>query len=284
MTAALTARAFGGGPLEGDRIVRLVYSDEAGIDLKEPYAVVSAVIVDGDRQLVALERHLEKLVNKWVPETQREGFIFHATEIFNGTSRGSGKPFERNHPDWPHEKRWKIADDLAACFGKFKTTLTFGFVEKSAFPAKDTTKAQWEALEPKKKAIVVHCVAFSSMLVKVDLWLRRNTNEICMMIVEDNDQAHSMLKETQIYQQTRAAQAAKTPQERSIFPLRKVKQHPLFEPKSANSVLQLADFSAYVAKKYLMADHRYDRYFQPMVPHIIEFLAPSTKPYERRPA
>jgi hypothetical protein len=45
------------------------------------------------------------------------------------------------------------------------------------------------------------------------------------------------------------------------FPLRKIKEDPLFQPKKPTSPLGIADFCAYVWKKVLMKDDRYVRIF-----------------------
>jgi hypothetical protein len=62
---------------------------------------VAGVIIDADKQLVALERHLDKIVARHIPDTHRDNFVFHATHLFNG----GGKVFTRNNPEWSLEKR-----------------------------------------------------------------------------------------------------------------------------------------------------------------------------------
>jgi hypothetical protein len=100
--------------------VRLVYVDEAGISDKrqEPFLVVAAAIVDADKQLVALERHLDKIVARYIPPQHHDNFVFHASHLFNG----GGKIFTRNNPDWPLPKRLAIADELAAIPAKFQSS------------------------------------------------------------------------------------------------------------------------------------------------------------------
>jgi hypothetical protein len=182
--------------------MRLVYIDEAGTSMTEPVLTVAAVVVDADRQLVALERYLDKLVGRWIPDHQRQGFIFHATELFNGTHRGSGKPFERDHPDWPIERRLEIADQLAAIPTKFNLPITVGWVERSNFPGSPELQDHWQTRTPGQKAVIMHVLAFAACALKIDLWMRKNTqNEICMLIVEDHEQARSMLRESQKYHQ-----------------------------------------------------------------------------------
>jgi hypothetical protein len=101
-------------PFQGSKIVRLVYLDEAGISSKEdePFLTVAGIIVDADSKLNSIENHLERLVMRHIPAQHREGFVFHATELFNG----GGKVFRREKPDfigphqWPLVRRLAIAD------------------------------------------------------------------------------------------------------------------------------------------------------------------------------
>ena len=56
----LPGQSLSGTPLSGDKVMRLVFMDEAGISNpeQEPFVTVSGVIVDADRLLIAIERHL----------------------------------------------------------------------------------------------------------------------------------------------------------------------------------------------------------------------------------
>src|SRR5688572_19923792 len=113
-------RSLSGDPLDGDKIVRFIFCDEAGISNPEhePFAVVAAVIIDADRQLHAIERHLAKLVDRHIRPRHREGFVFHATELFNGSYSKKAtfrrlKADEHGPVEYPLECRLRIADDLA---------------------------------------------------------------------------------------------------------------------------------------------------------------------------
>jgi hypothetical protein len=66
--------------------VRLVYMDEAGISkaAEEPFTVVAGVVVHADHQLNCVESALERILIRHIPERVRDGFVFHATELFNG--------------------------------------------------------------------------------------------------------------------------------------------------------------------------------------------------------
>jgi hypothetical protein len=56
-------RAFGGAPLVGERVVRIVYMDESGTSAKEEIALFSAVMVDADKQWKAVEKYLTRLIH-----------------------------------------------------------------------------------------------------------------------------------------------------------------------------------------------------------------------------
>jgi hypothetical protein len=237
--------------------------DEAGISNPEhePWVVVSGVIVDADKKLIAIERHLDALVTRFIPEQHRDVFVFHATELFNG----GGKVFRRDDPAWPLEKRLEIADSLAIVAKKFHIPLAFGFVERKNFP-----KTIAEELSTADKTLGAHVVSFMTCAMQVEMWMRTNTQgEVCLVVFEDNQQAKRLITKTQTTYQSRSELEklydGKIPEvDAQYFPFRRIKQRPLFEPKTPSSVLQLADFCAYVFKKYLMGDRRYDRFFAPI--------------------
>ena len=91
--------------------------------------------------------------------------------------------------------------------------------------------------------------------------------EFCLMIVEDNEQARTLIKNTQNAHQDDRLIANMTDEERRYFPLRRIKEDPLFQEKRVSSVLQVADFCAYVLKKLFMGDKTYGtRFSGPILP------------------
>src|SRR2546425_410290 len=87
------AAALGGGALSGDRWVRRIYIDDAGISAKEsePFSVVAGVILNADADWKKIQQYLAALKEEYVPKEKRNDFVaFHATEIFSG-----GKIFKR---------------------------------------------------------------------------------------------------------------------------------------------------------------------------------------------
>jgi hypothetical protein len=260
MTAPLS---FSGHPLEGDRIVRLVYMDEAGISVNEPWTVVSGIIVDADRQLVAIERRLNALVEKWISDEHRENFVFHAADLFNG----GGPVFDRRSVEL--SKRLQIADDLARIPLQFDLPLAFGMRRRANPPEPPEFFA---AMSEEERRAFPHVMAFVTCSMHIDHWMRQQaSNEICLLIVEDNQEVRSVLRQTQKNLQSGAWVGNLDLRHSAHFPFRKIKEDPLFQPKRSSSVLQIADFCAYVYKRILTSDARYERFFDPMR-HQIAFV------------
>lgn len=277
--AALGPRALGGGPLEGDRLVRLVYVDEAGISSpeQEPYLVVAGVIVDGDRQLRGVSRHLDKIVNRHIPDEYKADFIFHATELFNG----GGKVFKRAakddpKPEWPLERRLAIADELASIPRKFNLRISLGWIERARFPHIPPPVP----MTPGRVNVHAHVTAYMICALHADHWLRQQSkDEICMMVVEDNDQARKLIRETQNENQNRHLEVTNE-ELRGLLPFKRIMEDPLFQPKRRSSVLQLADFCAYVCKRRFMRTRHYDRFFDVLAPWIVN--SQEGQPFQRR--
>ncbi|MBI1649063.1 DUF3800 domain-containing protein [Hyphomicrobium sulfonivorans] len=233
-------------------MTRFVYVDEAGISnpAHEPFIVVAGVIVHADKQLNELEQRLQRLVERHIPADLRDGFVFHATELFNG----GGKVFCRADERWQLAKRLEIAHELASIPAKMKLPLAFGIVQRAHWPL--TFDAA--GMSGKERAVGQHVTAFMTCAMQVEMWMRVNTsNEVTMLIVEDNEQARKIIKDTQNQHRLTSAVDGFGPEERKYFPFKKIKSSPLFEQKRDSPALQIADFCAYVMKRRAMNDTRY---------------------------
>jgi Protein of unknown function (DUF3800) len=252
--------------------VRLVYIDEAGISkpTEEPFVVVAGVIAHGDHDLNGIENRLQRIMLRHIPERLREGFVFHATEVFNG-----GKTLKREKGDfigpreWPIERRLEIADDIMRTLRQFRLPVAIGFVERASFPQTFDIPQGWSEAE---RTVAAHASAFMNCAMVAEQWMRRDApNENCLLIVENNDQAKKIVSDLQRYHQDHAIEALLDERDRGHFPFRKIKEDPLFQPKKASNPLILADFCAYVFKRVLMQDDRYNRFFEIMRPNLIVF-------------
>jgi hypothetical protein len=236
--------------------VRLVYVDEAGISAKEAFLTVGGVIVHADNQLIALESALNEIVADWIPPEHQPGFVFHAMDLFNG----GGKVFRRDDERWPLSRRLDLADRLAALPQEHELTLSLGVVWKPEHEQRaDISDSQW--------ATFLHAIAFLGCALVAENWMRAECpDEVSMIIAEDNGQSRSMIRDVMRMNQDPSTNIAYSAHYAHLFPLRHIREDPLFQPKRSSSALQLADFWAYVAKKHFMKDRRYDRYWTVMRP------------------
>jgi hypothetical protein len=256
-----------GVPLEGNRLVRVTYIDESGLSRKEPILVQAGVIVHGDDQLVSVEEHLEYLVEKHIPIDKREGFFFHATDIYGG---GDKNCLFRDKDEWPDERRWAILDDLAAIPQKFDLPVCIGMIQKDQFPLPaGTDKTNPEVL--RRIDVAMHAMAIIQCEVGVELWLRKNTErEITHIIAENNHdvvlaakEAHTMLRDPQ------AIVAAGGPADHPVYPFKRIRDGLQFTTKAESRLLQIADVCAWSMRRYVNFASNARRFFDPIRPMVI---------------
>jgi len=255
--------------------VRLAYIDEAGISSKEPFLVVAGVLIHADKNLIEIERYLDKLVAQYIPTQFQDDFVFHATELFNG----GGRVFKRDDPKFPLSVRLEIAERIAVIPRRFNIRLAFGFVDKATFPRSAVVPA-FATLSERDKSSAAHVTAFMVASMQIDKWMRATApNEVCMLVVEDNQQARSLIKETHTYHQHNIAGRFADPEIVQYFPFRKIKEDPLFQQKRKSSILQVADFYAYVFKRFLLQDARYEHFIRDSRDQFaaVEYERPSQK-------
>ena len=111
--------------------MRLTFLDEARISdpTQEPVAVIAGVIVHADLQYKSLAGRIQKIVEDWIPPQDRDGFVFHGTDLFSG-----GKYFDRRV--WPLCIRWQILEELCMVPREFDLPIVFGFKIALSLPPK----------------------------------------------------------------------------------------------------------------------------------------------------
>jgi hypothetical protein len=153
----------------------------------------------------------------------------------------------------------QIAADLAAIPGKFDLPIVFGAVDRGKWPQQFPLP---EGIQPKERDALCHACGFYSCAIKIEQWMRRNTrDEVCLLVIEDNHNSRFILREAQRHFQGKHPGTSNPPGQ--PFPLGTIKQDPLFEPKQKSSLLQVADFCAYVLKRMFMnpTDPRYAPFY-----------------------
>jgi hypothetical protein len=247
--------------------MRLAYIDESGTGKVEhdPYLVVTAIIVNADAQMLDVKKHLRRMVEHFIPKEHQSGFVFHATELFNG----GGKLFDRKNPIVSKDRCLEIADELAAIPKKFHLRIAHGWVDRRFFPR--TFKLP-QNMSPHEKTLHEHATAFLTCSALVDGWMRKHAKrENCMTIIEDNHNVRQLLRDVQKTHQ-RVLENELDPRLKRLFPYRHIQEDPLFQPKTSASPLEIADFCAYIWRRFLNAqqDPRVLRFIDPMRGNIVE--------------
>lgn len=258
--------AFGGGPLRGDNLVRLVYLDEAGVSnpAQEPLLVVAGIVVNADKEFKLIESHLDELVKKHIHEEKRAGFSFHAMELFHGN-----KNFNRDV--WPLEKRLEILDDLVAIPKMFDIPICFGGVWRKLFKFRREREKPGE--KPARIEQLAHAEAFFTCVMQIEFVMRAIAqDEVAMLIAEDREPVRKMLKLLQSIITGRPPQQYKhvlsdptfVPDLKFLMPLQRIIETVHFAQKGESSLLQVADICAFAIKrKFTEASHA-ERLYGPL--------------------
>jgi hypothetical protein len=248
-----------GAPLAGDRLVRLTYLDEAGISANEGFLVVGGVLIDGDRQLTAIENHFNILLLKHIPIADRAGFVFHATDIW------SGGGYFKDREQWPLDKRLAILDDLVAIPEKFALPVSFGAVDWPKF----TLDLLVPGCDQRDLEIAAHAVAFGHCCMGVEKFMRMAfPTEVTILIAEDRDSVRASLKEA-ISVFRNPVLAEKLELDQGYFPFEKIKDTVHFAKKSESRHLQIADICTFVLRGHLLKKKHNDRFYNVLKPLLI---------------
>jgi hypothetical protein len=259
-------RAFGGGELMGDRLVRFAYLDESGIgDAKaEPFVVVAGVIVNADIQIKAIEKYLHEMTVDFVHPKLRSLLCFHAKELFNG-----GGIFDRKI--YPKELRWKILRELCEIPQKFDLPVVMGFVPRAQYKAVPN-RSVWKE---KDLAAGAQAMASTACLIAIEKYMRQvDPNEVAALVYENNNDAKKLIKDTQRLLKDsnftiNLGPNIFSPSITAYLPLSRIVEAPLFSEKNESSLLQVSDAVAWAINRKLRNAAECDRFFEPIDKQLI---------------
>jgi hypothetical protein len=238
----------------------MVYLDEAGIanPAHEPFVVVAGIVLHADQQWKMLERYLSDMADEFVPPENRDGFVFHATELFSG-----GQTFSREK--WPKGKRWKILDHLVTIPEKFKFGVVHGFVERARL------SAFYPHLAPKNVSPHAQVLAFTICSYGVEMFMRliAEDGEVASLIMENNDQSRSLIRQMHQFLRDPAMAHLLKADGFGSLAFTRIVDTVHFAEKGHSSPLQVADACAFVIKRHLMGTPESDRFYEPLKPRMI---------------
>jgi hypothetical protein len=157
------ARSLSGIALNGHSLVRLVYLDESGTSVNEPFTVVAGVIIDADKQWKLIEEYINSLIAEYVPEEHQVGFVFHAKDLFHGSKVFAPRQYSP-------ERRREVLRKLIGIPSRFRLPTVCGYSDK--IPLQN-----WHRLYPKRPyqmQAIHHAVTYSYCAVAVERYMREH--------------------------------------------------------------------------------------------------------------
>lgn len=160
----------------------MIYMDEAGTSKNEPVSVVVGVVIHADTQWKPAEKLLMQAIDELVPADLRNGFTFHAKDIWNGY---------RSRTDWPAEQRQELVARVAAIPFKVNAAISVAKVRRDA-PDLPIIEKFFRPHE------FHHIVAFWHCLVRANRHIRRVgfPGEFGTAVAEDEPKLRSRLRKT----------------------------------------------------------------------------------------
>jgi hypothetical protein len=214
---------------DGCNLVRLLYLDEAGSDFDAPTLVVAGVIVHGDREYPLIEAAFSALKDHYLPPEDRDGFIFHAKDIYHGS-----RYFHRAKLEWPRERRIQLLRDLASVIDRFSLPVILASEEKSKWPHVNEPGKRVEQAGLIQTLVVMQC------LVKANQWIREFApTELAAVVHEDGSASRVWVKRV-VREMRSSERGADQPK------LGQIVDTVHFVEKADAPLLQLADLCAFM--------------------------------------
>jgi len=244
--------------------MRMVFLDESGTGNpeREPWFVLAGVIIHADKQWKSVETYLARMATEHSPIPVADlphNFALHATELYSG-----GKIFTREAIQ--KEKRWEVLDKLVGLPTRFDLPVVAMVADRSNFP--DIFSA--------------YRYCFMEISAQVEAYMRRlpDQDEVASIVAEDIANVHWWVDSMHRFQQKHMDISGLHADERDRLRLTKVIGRPHFENKSMYSPLQIADACAWAIRRQIAKLPNATRFFEPIVPLIIDCRHPIPGAYE----
>ena len=259
-------RAFGGAPLAGDRWVRVLYLDESGVGniKKDPIVIVAGVIIHADTQWGPLQRRLDDLLTEMTPFGVKKPDFFHATDVFHGSGE-----FPRD--TWSQIRRNSLLAAVGGLVEEFKLPIPWMGVDRAEYARENPDDEQDERLR------TCYTVAAVGCFMQAELFMRQRhmDGEVCSCVLEENKQLQKRIPEMIEFLRDPGEETKNLLEgwER-VMPLTKMIDHPSPQPKTASSILQLADYCAFAIKRLLEKKGGGRRLTNPLKGHLLRYHVP----------
>ena len=256
-------RAFGGGPLEGDRWVRVLYLDEAGIGKvsSDPIVVVAGVIIHADTQWGQIATKLEKLLFDATPFGAKTPRFLHAKDIYHGSGE-----FPRE--TWDRERRHNLLDAVGSLVDEYSLPVPWTALDRRQYAREHPDEPQSEHLR------TIYTVCAVACFMQAEIYMRQEhaTSEVCSIVMEQNQELQKRIPEMIAFLRNPGDEIAKLdPGHEQTVPLKKLIDTPSCQPKTGSSILQLADYCAFAIKRRLQNLAHARRLTNPLAGHLLRY-------------
>lgn len=242
--------------------MRILYIDEAGVGSleKDPIMVVAGVIIHADTQWRKLADHMDALLKQATPKGAMPPRCLHAKDIFHGT-----KEFHRDH--WPAEVRHQLLRDIAALPALYGIPIAWAAADRKRYAAdfpQDTHQMHTRDC---------YTVCAVACFMQAELYMREVANraEVCSVIMEENTELQRRVPELIDFLRGPPEEERDklVPGWQNVIPLQKIIDTPASQPKTASSILQLADFCAFAIKRRAEKKGRSELLTGPLAPQLL---------------
>lgn len=229
MSTIESGLAAGGGPLDGDRWMRVAFLDESGIGslTQDPVLVAAGVIVDADRSVIPLQTHLHDLMTEFLPKGAKRPSHFHAKDIWNGHKEFDGDV-------WEDTRRFRLLESLATIPRDFGLHVVCGTKDRIEFEQKFPSMTARERLHG------CYQIAATVALLQIEMFMRDGVgvqlNEVANVYFEQNNEVVNRARAAFRFLRSEGA-ADPRGGFAQFLPLRKIFATPSYQEKDDASLL-----------------------------------------------
>lgn len=264
--SSLGPRSFGGGPLEGNRWVRVLYLDESGIGnlRKDPYLCVAGVLIDADTQWMPISNDLAEIVAQATPEGVARPPFIHAKDVYHGSGA-----YHRDK--WPAENRIDVIAGVSGIPAKYDVPVIWCAIDRREHAEQHPDDT------PQQHLIDLYCICVVTCLLQAEHYMRglSDKSEVCSVVLEENREIQKRLPEIMDWIRNAEQHAdAVEPGLLDIMPFRKIIDNPSSQPKSASSILQVADYCAFAIKRRVQQSKGGNHLIAPITSQLLLFKNP----------
>jgi hypothetical protein len=206
----------------------------------------------------AVEKAIAELIAEYVPEEHRDGFSFHATELYHC----SGKIF--HHTKYPRDRAREALRQLLSIPRRFQIPISVGYIAKSVNPTGRSSE-----YNARQNAQIFHGLAYVLCALAAEIYMIKNgsPNELARLVAEINTDTQNTVKLSHKVLQGKFRSdvldklTSQFEEMRLFLPIRRIVDTVHFAEKDDAVLLQLADACAFIFRYW--AECKSDEYIHP---------------------